>query len=157
MEVPYFQVPNNCFEVNMNTYDLLVYIYLCRCGNHGGKAFPSYQTIADKTGMSKRQAMKSVSNLMQNNYISKKPRSTTKGKQSNLYFVSDLVNTVHQGSESCAPNKEQYIKNQLNNMLQTGLHQIGKKYYFNGKRINQTEYQMRLVQQMPDQIWNKAE
>jgi hypothetical protein len=48
MEVPYFQVPNAIFEMdNLNLYEKSVYIYLCRCGNHGAQAFPSYQTIAD--------------------------------------------------------------------------------------------------------------
>jgi DNA replication protein DnaD len=155
MEVPYFQVPNNCFEVNLNTYDLLVYIYLCRCGNHGGKAFPSYQTIADKTGMSKRKAMESVSNLMQNNYINKKPRNTTKGKQSNLYFVNDLVHTVHQGSASPAPYKEQENKNQQKynkkkEIPQIGLYQQGRSFYYNGKKIGQSEYQAHCILQLHD-------
>ena len=153
MEVPYFQVPNNCFEYNLNTYDLIVYIYLCRCGNHGGKAFPSYQTIADKTGMSKRKAMESVSNLINKNIVSKKTRNTTKGNQTNLYFVSNLVNDMHHGSEQNAPNKEQPIKNQIKDIPNIGLFQNGSKFYYNGKRISKEDYQARCIGEIPAELW----
>ena len=93
MDVPYFQVPNACFEQGLSTYELLVYVYLCRCGNHGAKAFPSYQTIANKTGMSKSSVIRSVDSLIDKKLIKKKTReSNGKNRLSNIYCVDLLSN-----------------------------------------------------------------
>jgi predicted transcriptional regulator len=94
MEVPYFQVPNAIFDredLELSSIEKLVYIYLCRCGNHGGKAFPSYQTISNRTGMSKSSVIRAIDNLIDKKFISKKARkSSDKNRLSNIYFV-DLL------------------------------------------------------------------
>lgn len=94
MEVPYFQTPNAIFDrkdLGIDSLERLVYIYLCRCGNHGAKAFPSYKTIAEATGISRDKVIKSVNKLIQKGYIEKKPRSKAGERQTNIYTISNLV------------------------------------------------------------------
>jgi DNA replication protein DnaD len=111
MEVPYFQVPNAIYEMkDLDLYEKSVYIYLCRCGNHGGKAFPSYQTIADKTGMSRYKAIQTIDSLIQKEYIKKKARSKSGERQTNIYYVDTLVNRVDYLVNDVDPYKEPVIK-----------------------------------------------
>lgn len=132
MQVPYFQVPNDIFDKDvyvmdgekqrkLRTTEKLVYIYLCRCGNHGGMAFPSYNTISDKCGMSRRKAIDAVSILEKAGLLNKECRKKTNTEnESNTYKVN--VPSVSMTppsannappSEHIAPNKEPSIKNQL--------------------------------------------
>lgn len=121
MNVPYFQVPNDIFDraPDLKDYEKLVYIYLCRCGNHGGQAFPSYDTIGRKCSISKRSAMRAVSNLIKLGFISKYVRPKgNKDNQTNLYEVflpSDSQSpppsdSLTPGSDSQSPNKELLYK-----------------------------------------------
>jgi predicted transcriptional regulator len=110
MSVPYFQVPNDIFDsdIPLKDYEKLVYIYLCRCGNHGGQAFPSYDTIGKKCSISKRSAMRAVSNLIKLGLISKQVRPKGNGdNESNLYevFVPSDTQSLG-GSDSQSPYKE---------------------------------------------------
>lgn len=106
MEIPFFQVPNNIFDLDLNivaeqrikkkgakkteivkrpmkTYEKLVYIYICRCGNNNSKAFPSYKTIAQKCCISRQTAIEAIQVLEKNNFLIKESRS----KNSNEYTV----------------------------------------------------------------------
>ena len=102
INVPYFQVSNQIFEVGLGKYDLLVYFYLARCGNNGGKAFPSYQTIADKCGISRRMAIDTVKELEEKKLIQKKVRKGLKSvkNQSNIYVVEHDIEAVLKKDES---------------------------------------------------------
>jgi hypothetical protein len=149
MEVPYFQTPNAIFDrddLDLDGLEKLVYIFLCRCGNHGSKAFPSYKTIAEATGISRDKAIKSIDKLMQKEYIRKKARSKSGERQSNIYYVDTLVvHNDHLVVEN-DPYKEQVIKNnKYQRKTQTGLCKIGNRCYINGKRISLDEYQARCV------------
>jgi hypothetical protein len=86
-EFPYFQCPNEIFDKdfeiidqiknvkrNMDNYEKLILIYLFRCCNNGKVAFPSYNTISKRCCCSRRKAMYSVDNLLQNGFIEKKNR-----------------------------------------------------------------------------------
>ena len=118
MEVPYFQVPNEIFEIGLDKHQLVVYMYLARCGNQGSKAFPSYQTIANKCGMSKRKAISTVKELIDKELIYKETRyNQVAGENySNIYHVqTDIKGSAHNalggaqyalGSEQGAPYKE---------------------------------------------------
>lgn len=100
--VPYFQVPNGIFDFDLNISDpktnlprklspteKLTYIYLCRCSNNGSTAFPSYNTIADKCGISRKTAMVAVKTLTDNNLISKQIRSKDyKHSETNIYSIN---------------------------------------------------------------------
>lgn len=114
MEVPYFQVPNDVFEIGLDKHELLVYFYLARCSNQGSKAFPSYNKIAEKTGMSRRKAIDCVKSLEEKKLILKEVRYNHEGQKnySNLYRVEHNISEIV-GSASCAlggelhaPNKE---------------------------------------------------
>lgn len=101
MCVPYFQSPNDVFEIGLNKHELLVYLYLCRCGNHGGKAFPSYNTMAEKCNISRRTAIYAVNSLVERGLLHKEKRSDSGGKEnySNIYTVETNV----RGNEIPAP------------------------------------------------------
>jgi DNA-binding MarR family transcriptional regulator len=89
MDIPYFQTPNNIFDVeNLTPQELLVYIYLCRCGNHGGQAFPSYQTIANKCKISRSTALRAVKSLYDKHLLSKRKRpKSNRDNDTNIYYV----------------------------------------------------------------------
>ncbi len=93
MKVPYFQVSNNIFEIGLEKHELLVYFYLARCGNNGAKAFPSYQTIADKCGMSRSKAIRTIKTLEGRQLIKKKVRKgfRVKNNKSNTYVVEHNI------------------------------------------------------------------
>ena len=104
MNVPYFQVPNSIFDLDliisavedvhgrkkmkinreMRASEKLIYIYLCRCANQGSRAFPSYADIAKKCGISKRTAMRAIEVLVENGFLKKFPRQL----QSNVYELT---------------------------------------------------------------------
>ncbi len=98
----YFQVPNDIFdeEIKINdngsirelrTTEKLVYIYLCRCSNNGNQAFPSYETISKKCGISRRKAIDIINLLDKNSLITKEVRRNKnpnrKSNQSNTYSI----------------------------------------------------------------------
>lgn len=94
MEVPYFQVPNEIFEIGLSNNEILIYIYLARCSNNS-TAFPSYKTIGEKTGVSRDTAMRVMKKLENKRLIYKEHRKfikETDDKQkvfnkSNLYYL----------------------------------------------------------------------
>ena len=94
MEVPYFQVPNEIFEIGLSNNEILIYIYLARCSNNS-TAFPSYKTIGEKTGVSRDTAMRVMKRLENKKLIYKEHRKfikETDDKQkvfnkSNIYYL----------------------------------------------------------------------
>ena len=96
MEVPYFQVPNDIFEIDLDKHELLVYMYLARCGNQGSTSFPSYNKIAEKTGMSRRKAIDSVKSLEEKNLLVKEKRYNYERQEnySNIYRVEHDVKSI---------------------------------------------------------------
>jgi DNA-binding Lrp family transcriptional regulator len=130
MNVPYFQVPNGIFEIGLSTQEIVVYCYLARCSNQGTNAFPSYNTIAKRTGMSRSTAIRVVAELEELKLIRKIVRkSDTKTENySNIYVVEhDIRGSVRDtppsvtdtpGSVRETPYKELSIKEPIN-----------KKYY----------------------------
>ena len=90
-EVPFFQAPNGIFDLNLDikTNTKLVYLYLCRCGNNGADAFPSYNKIAEVCGIGRRTAIDCVQELVDVNLLYKEGRKNEKGEAtSNLYIVN---------------------------------------------------------------------
>lgn len=113
-EIPYFQTPNSIFDLDieviaeqrskikgvkevtvvkrpMKPHEKLVYIYMCRCGNNGGQAFPSYDKIAEKCGISRSSAIEVIKVLEKNNLIVKNYRQKLKSNEqdSNEYIILD--------------------------------------------------------------------
>jgi DNA-binding Lrp family transcriptional regulator len=108
MEVPYFQVPNDIFEIGLDKHELLVYMYLARCGNQGSKAFPSYNKIAEKTGISRRKVIDTIKILEDKMLLVKEKRyNFERGENySNTYRVEHDVKSI--GSAYHAPRSELY-------------------------------------------------
>lgn len=129
MEIEYFQVPNGIFDLDINiaveerkkvkgnkkvttitrplkTYEKLIYIYLCRCGNQGNQAFPSYNTIAKNCGIGRKTAIEAVANLIKNGLLEKRTREKEGASEnnSNIYFVlkpqKELSGSVHSAPPS---------------------------------------------------------
>jgi len=120
--VPYFQTPNDIFKLDLKVNEKLVYIYLCRCGNEGKNAFPSYQTIADNCSISKSTAIRCMNKLVNIGLVVKKYRFKDGENYSNIYqvnynlgSVTDTLGSVTEISPSftLTPNKELPIKNYI--------------------------------------------
>ena len=90
----YFQVDNNIFDnetIGLNWCAKLVYIFLSRCSNQGTTAFPSYKTIANRCGMSKRSAVKAVGILEERRFITvNRSKHSTIKNNANQYKVLPL-------------------------------------------------------------------
>jgi DNA-binding Lrp family transcriptional regulator len=109
MEVPFFQVPNDIFEIGLNKFEMIVYMYLARTGNNGAKSFPSYATIATKCDISKRKAIESVKSLEEKGIIVVERRYNTEAMKNytNVYNVRHELKKIA-GSAGHAPRSEQY-------------------------------------------------
>ena len=140
MEVPFFQAPNDIFEIGLTANELIIYLYLARCGNNS-KAFPSYKTIGEKTGTSRPTAMRVIKKLEEIGLLYKESRkfvkeTTEKQKvfnKSNVYTVQHdlssvnrigsiteippLVSDRHHPSVTVIPYKELYNNNYLDKEL----------------------------------------
>lgn len=103
LSVPFFQVPNDIFEIGLTTSELSVYVYLFRCSNQGKQAFPSYGTIGKKTGLTRRSAIHIIQKLANRGLLIKKYRGP--GRSNN--FVIALP-----GSEIISPGDEVHSQNE---------------------------------------------
>jgi predicted transcriptional regulator len=91
----YFIVPNDVFKLGLNSYQLSVYFYLCRCSNNGKVAFPSYEGLGCILVMSRGQAIKIINQLCAIGLIEKQVRKKSKGSNySNLYKIMALPQIV---------------------------------------------------------------
>jgi len=96
MEIPYFQVPNSIFDLDLrlNTYEKITYLYLCRCCNQGATAFPSYKTIGIKCGFSRITAIRSVATLIKAGLLEKETRTDNVKNLSNIYILNQPVDKI---------------------------------------------------------------
>lgn len=90
-EIPYFQTPNDIFDkdLGLDTYQKIIYVYLCRCGNNGATAFPGYTKIAKCCGMGRTAAIKHVKVLIEKGLILKHTRYD-EAKDENLSNVYEV-------------------------------------------------------------------
>ena len=90
----YFQVDNDIFDnetLRLSLHMKMVYIYLSRCSNQGATAFPSYKTIANRCGMSRRSAIKAVGVLEERWFITvDRSKHSTIKNNANQYQVRPL-------------------------------------------------------------------
>jgi predicted transcriptional regulator len=88
MTVPFFQAPNDIFDIGLGKFELLVYLYLARCANNNEKAYPSLNTIADKTSISRSSVQKAIKGLEEKKLIVKKKHKTDYNRYyNNTYMV----------------------------------------------------------------------
>ncbi len=92
LNIPYFQSPNEIFDQGLTAEQISVYLYLCRCSNQGSTAFPSYQTIGERCGMSRSTALRVVKRLVSLGWLIKTTRPPSienkhRDHWSNIYAV----------------------------------------------------------------------
>ena len=91
----YFQAPNGVFELPLTNNEKLVMLYLLRCANNTGAAFPSYGTIGKKCSVNRRTAIRIIESLIEKGYIIKTTREIIHNNHtSNIYelvFPSDIM------------------------------------------------------------------
>lgn len=88
MDVKFFQVPNAIFDMenDLTPVQKLVWVYICRRGNQGTTAFPSYRRIAKDCNVGRRTAMRAVQVLVEKKWLEKTTRHH--GEYStNIYHV----------------------------------------------------------------------
>lgn len=92
---------------DLTIYEKMTYIVLARHTNSESTCFPSYNTIAQKAGCSRRKVMDCIDSLEKKKLIKKDIRKLKGNFSSNIYQVMsiktiEVVNDVHQSGESCA-------------------------------------------------------
>jgi hypothetical protein len=58
-------------------------------------SYPSFQTIADLTGMSRRQVVREIEKLKANNIIKVEERKEVSGESGNKFFLSNIFTLLH--------------------------------------------------------------
>ena len=75
-------------DENLDIYESHIYTVICYYADkEENTCFPSFNTIADKAGCSRRKAIDAVNNLVEYGYIEKEKREDNR---SNLYTIVDL-------------------------------------------------------------------
>lgn len=90
----FYIIDNELIDVygeKIGPYGVAVYNALIRFAGRKENTFPTYETIAKRTGMSRIQAIRTVAALIEAGLISKeKRRNKVGGSTSNLYTIIDL-------------------------------------------------------------------
>lgn len=108
-EKDWFWLENETVDrADLTIYEKMTYIVLARHANSESTCFPSYNTIAQKAGCSRRKVIDCISSLEKKNLIKKEIRKSEGDFSSNIYQVMsiktiDMVTDMHQGSEQCSP------------------------------------------------------
>ncbi|MCL0063449.1 helix-turn-helix domain-containing protein [Peptococcaceae bacterium] len=85
----FFIADNVIFDrKDLSANEKLVYLYFCRRSNSENKAWPSYQRIADDSGLSRRTVIDVIKKLVNKNLLKKNTRS----QQSNVYTLLPVPN-----------------------------------------------------------------
>lgn len=89
----FFIVPASILQkMDLTTHEKMTYIVIASHANRNGdNAFPSYRTIAFEGSMSRGQAMRCVTSLVEKKCIEKRPRFENGENTSNLYTLCDVV------------------------------------------------------------------
>lgn len=92
----YLRVYNDLYDrfgPQLGPYGIAVYVALCRYANQDSECWPSYNTIARGTGMSKRQVMREVVKLEELKIIAVERNQHT----SNVFVLLDTSDTQSPG------------------------------------------------------------
>lgn len=131
----WFWVENDLIDrEDLTIYEKMIYMTLVRHSNENSICFPSYRTIAQKSGCSERQAKKVVKDLEKKKLIKKENRTkgNSKEKESNVYIVlstkvgsecdtQQVVNVVHNGGECDAQQVVNVVHSNKTNINKTNL------------------------------------
>lgn len=105
--VAWFSDWNRVFDLDLSKHALLVRLYLARCSNNDGQAFPSLTTIAAKCKMGRSSVAEALNELEEKNLILREQRNkpdNPKEKSSTLYTLLEPVqNTDYPSPEYGLP------------------------------------------------------
>ena len=101
---PFTAIENKTIQnKNLTIYQKMAYIVLCSYANDKNICFPSYQTIANGVGCSRRKIIKTISELVEMNLIIKNPKKAPSGDPTANEYEILLYD------ESCALPDEQRV------------------------------------------------
>lgn len=107
----FFTVPNAIFNLNISSYAKTAYVFLCRCADDEGQAFPSYSTVGIRCSFSRRTALRAIEELREIGLLSVERRVATKeGKivnTSNLYLLHEPQDDQGGDRQSPVPHSHQ--------------------------------------------------
>ena len=90
MHKNFFMVPNRIFKQELRPRDFMVYCCLLSHCDKNMTCFPSRQLISRECRIDKKTVDAAIKNLIDNNLISKGPRTRWNGaNSSNMYFVNN--------------------------------------------------------------------
>lgn len=101
----FVQVPNHLVMANkflnddrkITPTEFLVIMQLLQAWWRADKLpFPSKATLSERTGLSSRQVQRALSGLEEKKFIERKARMLKKGRGSNIYDLSGIVNFVNE-------------------------------------------------------------
>ena len=76
-------------RTDLDKYEKLTYMALCRFANKAGHCWPSYDTIAKKASISRTYVAKALKSLEAKGLVVREKRSNTNGRTSNGYTIID--------------------------------------------------------------------
>ncbi|MCL0101339.1 helix-turn-helix domain-containing protein, partial [Peptococcaceae bacterium] len=85
----FFIADNAIFDrKDLSANEKLVYLYFCRRANNENKAWPSFQRVADDSGLSRRTVIDVIKKLINKSLLEK----NTRPRQSNVYTLFPVPN-----------------------------------------------------------------
>lgn len=117
----FFKVSNNIFELNLDIYEIGIYVALCRFANNERKeSFPSLNTICKMLNISKPKLIQSIKSLIEKHLIYKKSGNS---KVSNRYYLlsipiksDEVVNDINQCSKQHLPRSKPHLPPVVNDV-----------------------------------------
>jgi predicted transcriptional regulator len=97
----FFVAPNEVFDfdkADLSVHAKIVYLYICRCKNNS-RAFPSFNTIANKCSISRSSAQRAVDDLVEAGLIIRESgvhKGDFRDNTSNTYITVDPKPMVSQ-------------------------------------------------------------
>ncbi len=96
----FYQIDNSIIDKygsQLGVYGVAVYNVLAKYANgNGDSIFPSYKTIANQLGISRRKVISTIEQLCDLGLVTKAQRRRKSGFNSNTYRLPKVVHTVHQ-------------------------------------------------------------
>lgn len=86
-EKGFFYSYNMIFDLDLTEHAKILYLYLCRRADSRNTSFPSYQTMANACGFSRRTAIRALQDLMEEGLLIKKRQSNGREQTVNKYML----------------------------------------------------------------------
>lgn len=138
------------FDSELTYLEKLVYCILCAFSDNDTRTcYPSYNTIAEKVGCSKKTVIQCVSSLCEKGWIQKKKQHTKNGgHKSNIYFLSKKSENI---SLPNSQTKTEYTS--INSSSENSKLKKQVEYDYKLEKIKeQIDYEY-FVENMPDNIY----